>query len=156
MSDPKKVMPATEWVLTDLESQRKAIRGMMNLRRLILETLGHKMGGRMLFSAFLIGKQKGLYLQSLIDAAEAMDCEVVVRPKREDKLAARLQVIKRERVKKEAGRAAEVPEDFDDLVGPDDPDREYKLRLLREMKEPANRASLEQVFRELREAENAA
>lgn len=150
MSESGKAAPVTEWILTDVESQRRAIRGMMGLRKLILETLGNKMGGRMLFSGFLGGKQKGLYVQSLIDAAEAMDCEVVIRPKREDKLAQRLQMIRSERGRKKG--VGKAPQVADDSVAPDDPDRDLKLRLLAGMKDAGNRRDLEQVFRDIREA----
>jgi len=142
-------MPATEWILTDRETQKRALRGMMKLRRLILETLGQKMGGRMLFSAFLRDKQAGLYLQSFIDAAIAMECEVVVRPISERKLSTRLALLKQERGD---GASESEGSDNSDLIDPDDPEAEFKNRLLNGMVSPIRRAELEEVFRQARAA----
>ncbi len=75
-------MPPTEWVLTSEEDFRVALPKMMSYRKLIMQALAAKMGGRNLFSAFLRGKQEHIRADSFFDAILAMGLEVVVRPRR--------------------------------------------------------------------------
>lgn len=154
MTKPEVPKGRGEWVLTsDMNTARRALVGMMKKRKLTQNALAALMAvsSTSMFSNFISGKQPNLRLDSMVKAIEAMGFEVVIRePEVGAKRRERLASLKAEMVK-----PADEEAGYGNLVGKDDPDRDLKLRMLGGMKEPENRASLENLFKELRESETA-
>lgn len=107
-TDAKKVPPVTEWVLTSEEDFRAALPKMMSYRRLIMQALAAKMGGRNLFSAFLRGKQPHIRADSFFDAVLAMELEIVVRPPQTTKTQRRIEAVRAETLAERARIAKEL------------------------------------------------
>jgi hypothetical protein len=106
----KRVVPPTEWVLTSEEDLRVALPKMMSYRKLILQALAAKMGGRNLFSAFLRGKQAHIRADSFFDAMLALELEVVVRPPTTRKTQRRIEGLKAEALAHRAALAKQFAE----------------------------------------------
>lgn len=106
----KKVVPPTEWVLTCEEDFRAALPKMMSYRKLIMQALAAKMGGRNLFSAFLRGKQAHLRADSFFDAMLALELEVVVRPPQTRKTQRRIEGLRAETLAHRAAVAKQLAE----------------------------------------------
>lgn len=157
MTEPEVRKGRGEWVLTsDMGTVRKALGAMLRKRRITQNALAALMGvsSTSMFANFINGKQANLRLDSLVKAIESMDFELVVREKpARSKTQERLATLRAEKAKSEGGD--EVPETgtYGDLVSDEDPDRQLKLRILGGMVDPDNRATLENLFRELREAQ---
>lgn len=106
----KPVVPPTEWVLTSEDDFRAALPKMMSYRRLIMQALAAKMGGRNLFSAFIRGAQKHIRADSFFDAVLAMELEVVVRPPQTTRTHRRIEATRAETLARRAQIAKELAE----------------------------------------------
>lgn len=104
----KPVVPPTEWVLTSEDDFRAALPKMMAYRRLIMQALAAKMGGRNLFSAFIRGAQNHIRADSFFDAVLAMELEVVVRPPQTTKTQRRIEATRAETLARRAQIAKEL------------------------------------------------
>lgn len=106
----KPAVPATEWVLTCEDDFRAALPKMMSYRRVIMQALAAKMGGRNLFSAFIRGKQEHIRADSFFSAVLALELEVVVRPPQSTKTQRRIEATRAETLARKAKLAKELAE----------------------------------------------
>lgn len=90
-----------EWVLRNQEDLRVALPAMLKFRKMNLEKLSWVMSRngvpRSLVGAFIRGSQKNLRFDSFVDTIEALDLEVVVRRKSQNKTKAQVEALRRER-----------------------------------------------------------
>jgi hypothetical protein len=149
-----KQAPRPEWVLTDIESVAKAVKGMMGTRNLIQERLAQRMGGRNLFSNLFHGKAKDVQVLTLVQAAAAMGFEVVIREPATTASQRRLDALRLEAMRLKANKAAQEARRAEE---------EAKAELIRAVEdqvlenaaEPAERDPEGRLTRALTEAERA-
>lgn len=78
-----------EWVVHDNDSLRAALQAIQRKRKLTLEDLYHRMGGRLL-NRFFQNKQDNLQTSTIWKAQQAMGFEIVIREPRTSKTQQRL------------------------------------------------------------------
>lgn len=108
----KKASVGPEWVLTSEEDFRVALPKMMAYRKLIMQALAAKMGGRNIFSAFLRRKQLHMRADSFFDAMLAMELEVVVRIPQTSKTKKRIEGMRAESLKHRAALAKQMADEL--------------------------------------------
>lgn len=99
-----------EWVIHDKESLRQALMAVQRKRKLTLEDLFHRMGGRLL-NKFFRGEQDNLHTSTLFKARDAMGFEIVIREPRTSKTQQRLAALRAEQEAAQAGLLQEAAEE---------------------------------------------
>lgn len=99
-----------EWVIHDTEALRQALMALQRKRKLTLEDLFHRMGGRLL-NKFFRGEQSNLHTSTLFKARDAMSFEIVIREPRTSKTQQRLDKLRAEQEARQAGLLKEAAEE---------------------------------------------
>lgn len=99
-----------EWVVHDKESLRQALMAVQRKRKLSLEDLFHRMGGRLL-NRFFQGKQETLQTSTIFKALDAMGIEMVLREPKTSKTQQRLAALRAEQEAKQADLLQQTAEE---------------------------------------------